>query len=232
VRALAGGVVPVHNPALGAVLQTVGVNRFARPSRAGHGLYSGSLGNRQVGPGGVPQIQDYANNRLFAHANINSVVWGSHWGGVIAMDGNDYLTLENYSRSGENAAGAPHVENLFFFNMYGQGGGQEQWETPNAHGKGFANGITMVVQPTAQTGLRYFTPDSKNSSADIAASNNIDTLQRALCNALNYATVHRYATSVGDKLADATRLATWQNAVATLIGAYPAYDDAQTRNAT
>jgi hypothetical protein len=54
---------------------------------------------------------------------------------VIAMDGNDYLTLENYSRSGDDAAGARRVENLFFFNMYGQGGGQswhEQWEMPNA----------------------------------------------------------------------------------------------------
>jgi hypothetical protein len=152
--------------------------------------------------------------------NINHAVWGFHWGGVVAMDGTDYVALENYSRVAENAMGA--AGGLFYFQMYGAEPGRsrhEQWETPhpNHRGKGFANALTALVEPTQPNGLRYFVAGSKNAHAAIGAAGALSQLQRALINGLNYAIVHRHATSLTDEFADPTRLQNWRAAVANLL---------------
>jgi hypothetical protein len=232
IRALALGNPVPNNPNLANDLQAIGVNRHARPAGIGQGLYTASLGSRHVLAGGQQQIQDYANNRLLGPVNdINQAVWGFHWGGVVAIDGTDYVTLENYARNGENAFGAGG--RLFYFQMYGADAGRtwhEQWETPHVRGKAFVNGLTTVVErrPPPGGGLQYFVAGSKNTHGAVAAAGDIQQLQRALLNALNYATVHRYATSLADEFADRTRLHNWRNAVANLLGAPPAFIDQTT----
>ena len=231
-RALALGNPPPYTPAIGNGLQTVQVNQFARPTGVGQGLYSGSLGAlHPLVPAGR-QIQDYRNNRLITDpVNINRVLWGFHWGGVVAMDGTDYLTLENYARNGENSAG--NGGRLFYFQMYGTAAGQtwhEQWVPQFPRGKAFANGLTVVVEPNGLTGLHYFVAGSKNSHAAVAAAVDNATLQRALLDGLNYAGMHLYATSLTNEYADRNRRTAWRNAVANLLAAPPAWLDAITRS--
>ncbi|GLU48256.1 hypothetical protein [Nocardiopsis ansamitocini] len=225
-RAAAAGTVPIpHNPNLVTEMQALGVNEFARPTKVGQGLYSGSLGPSHPHAPSGHQVQDYRNNVLRSHlVSLSQVVWGSHWGGVVAVDGTDYLTLENYSRIGENSAG--NGGGLFYFQMYGAGPGEswhEQWTPPPVHGKAFANPITVVVQADGPTGLQYFTPGSKDNHATIAGAANDLALQKALIEGLNYATVHLYATSLAEEYADRNRRTAWIGAVAALVAAPPAW---------
>lgn len=172
--ALLAGAVPPHNAAVAAQVQALGVNTFARPTAVGQGLYTGSLGARQAAAAGGWQVQDHTNGRLLTDpVDLNRVAWGFHWGGVIGMDGSDYLTLENYARNGENAGG--QGDGLFYFNMYGTGAGEtwhEVWETPNGLSKGFANGISLVVEAANAPGLRYFVAGSKDNHANLAMAGN------------------------------------------------------------
>ena len=47
----------------------------------------------------------------------SSRTWGSHWAGVVARDGADVVTLENYARTAEDGAiGDPDYR--FYFQMY------------------------------------------------------------------------------------------------------------------
>jgi hypothetical protein len=223
--AVAAGGVPPHTPTIAADVQALGVNRFARPTAVGQGLYTGSLGSlHALAPAGR-QIQDHTNGRVIADAvSINRVLWGFHWAGVIAIDGTDYLTLENYARNGENAGG--NGRELFYFQMYGTGAGQswhEAWETPNGLSKAFANGITVLVEPDGLAGLRYFVAGSKNNHADIGGAVDDLGLQQALCEGLNYANVHLYAASALDEFADRGRRAAWLNEIIALQAAPPAW---------
>jgi hypothetical protein len=230
VRALALGAPVPHNPNLLADLQATGVNQFARPVRIGQGLYTGSLGPRTAAPAGGFQLQDYANARVLMHAvSLNQVVWGFHWGGVIAMDGTDFITLENYARAAEvspAAGAAPPAGRLFYFQMYGAGAGEtwhEQWEPPAPQGKGFANGITMLVEPPAQTGMQYFNAGSKNGHAAVGAAANLAQLQGALVDGLNYANMHLHAPGLPDQIANRARLLAWRQQVANYLANPPGF---------
>jgi len=229
IRALALGNPVANNPNLPNDLQAMQVNRYARPTGIGQGLYTASMGSPHT-VGAQQQIQDYANNRLLGPVNhINDVVWGFHWGGVVAKDGTDYITLENYARNGENAMGAGG--GLFYFQMYSADPGwswHEQWEPPYARGKAFANGLTAVVERQLGIGLQYFVGGSKHTHGAIAAAGDLPTLQRALLNALNYAIVHRHANSLIDEFADRTRRDNWRQAVANLLAVPPAFIDQTT----
>ncbi|MFF3749514.1 hypothetical protein ACFYYH_03480 [Streptomyces sp. NPDC002018] len=224
--------VPPHTPTIVADVQGLGVNQFARPTAVGQGLYTGSLGSPRPRALGGREIVDHANAaRVVGDAvDINRVLWGYHWGGVVAIDGTDYLTLENYARIGENAVG--QGARLFYFQMYGAGPGQswhESWETPNALSKAFANAITVPVQVDGAAGLRYFTAGSKNNHADVAAATNDLELQKALCDGLNYANVHLYAASTLDEFADRGRRANWLNGINAVLAAPPAWSTPTTR---
>jgi hypothetical protein len=225
-RAAALGLAPIpYNPNIAAEMQTLGVNEFARPTRVGQGLYSSSLGPSHPHLPAGREVQDYRNAALISDpVTLNRVLWGFHWGGVIAVDGTDHLTLENYARNGENTFGLG--AGLFYVQMYGAEPGRswhEQWTPPPAHGKRFANPITVVVQPDAPTGLRYFTPGSKNNHAAVAGAVNDLALQQALLDGLNYATVHVYATKLADGYADRGRRTSWINAVTALLAAPPGW---------
>jgi hypothetical protein len=80
-----------------------------------------------------------------------------------------------------------------------------------------------VVQPDAPTGLRYFTPGSKNNHAAVAGAANDLALQQALLDGLNYATFHVYATKLADGYADRARRTSWINAVTALLAAPPGW---------
>ena len=228
VRALALGAPIPHNPNLLADLQATGLNQFARPARIGQGLYTASLGPRTAAPAGGFQVQDYVNARVLAHpVSINQVLWGFHWGGVVAMDGTDFITLENYARSAEvdPAVAGPPSDRLFYFQMYGAGAGEtwhEQWEPPALQGKGFANGITILVEPATQAGMQYFNA-GKNNHAAVGAAANLAQLQLALLDGLNYANMHLYATNPLDRVANRTRLLAWRQAVANYLGNPPGF---------
>ncbi|CAI7974199.1 conserved hypothetical protein [Frankia sp. Hr75.2] len=231
VFALKSGNPVVANPTLDHDLQVRGINQYARPARIGQGLWTTSLGTRAASVGGST-AQDYSNSRALTAQNINDVAWGFHWGGVVAIDGADYVTLENYARGAEISPavvpliGAPPAqEHLYYFQMYGTGAGRswhEQWETPGPRGKGFANGITMVVEPSGRAGLHYFVAGSKDGAAAVAGpggagAGNQNAFERALLNGLNYANVHLYAPAGPGRLADKARLAAWRAAVNPMV---------------
>jgi len=229
-RAVALAAPPPHSATIAADLQTVRVNEFARPTKVGQGLYTGSLGiAHPFAPAGTA-VHDYRNNRDVSHAvSINSALWGFHWGGVIGIDGTDYLTLENYARNGENAGGSG--TGLFYFQMYGAAAGQtwhEQWTPPHARGKAFANALTLLVAPDGLSGLRYFIPGSKTNHAAVAAAIDNAGLRIALLDGLNYANIHLYAEKLVDEYADKGRRNSWRAEVAAILAHAPAWIDAVT----
>ncbi|MGW6745816.1 hypothetical protein ACWGDX_34620 [Streptomyces sp. NPDC055025] len=179
---------------LAAGLRTLGVNEYARPTAVGQGLYSGSLGASHPTGAGFA-VHDYRNGRDVADpVNVNRVLWGFHWGGVVAMDGTDYLTLENYARRAENAGGnaADNGGGLFYFQMYGAAAPDTwhgRWTPPYPRGKGFANALSVAVEPNGLAGQSYFVADSKDTYAAVGTAATVLQLQRALLNGLNYANV-------------------------------------------
>jgi hypothetical protein len=57
-----------------------------------------------------------------------SRTWGAHWGGVVARDGADVITLENYARTVEDAMAGN--DNRYYFQMYNTNppaGGAGSW---------------------------------------------------------------------------------------------------------
>jgi hypothetical protein len=144
------------NPALTAALRVLGINEYARPTRIGQGLHTTSLGVDTAGPGGVRQVTDHTNNgRVLTHpVAISAVMWGSHWGGVVAVDGTDYVTLENYSRTREtspavSALAQPTMaavnEGLYYVQMYGANRSwHTQWAAPSLRGKQFVGAIDQT----------------------------------------------------------------------------------------
>lgn len=47
---------------------------------------------------------------------LNSRTWGDHYAGVVARDGTDVITLENYARNAEDAGQPP--DERYYFQMY------------------------------------------------------------------------------------------------------------------
>ncbi|MFJ7242701.1 hypothetical protein ACIQWB_37035 [Streptomyces olivaceus] len=213
-----------HNRTIVNDMRAVGVNRFAQPTRVGQGLYTASLGpSRPHIPAGR-EVTDHRTGTVISDpVTLNRVLWGFHWGGVVAVDGTDHLTLENYARNGENTFG--QGASLFYVQMYGANRTwHDEWtRLPMVRGKTFANPITLVVQPDGARPLTYFINGSKNQHAAVAAATNEIELQRALLNGLNYATVHLYATSLTTEYADRDRRAAWIAQLDNLLLARPGW---------
>jgi hypothetical protein len=233
--ALSQGLPVPHNAGLVNDLHTLAVNQHARPARLGQGIRTASMGARHpVAPAGQG-LDDHAHNRVLQHAaDITMVAWGYHWGGVLVMDGTDYITLENYNRAAETdpaAAGAAAQVNLYYFQMYGSLPGQswhDQWDTVGGPGKAFANALTTVVEPAQQQPMAYYVPGGKDTQATVMAAGTIPALQRALLNGLNYANMHLYAPAVTDRVASKARMQAWRQAVAQRLAAPPPFADPPT----
>ena len=90
---------------------------------------------------------------LYHGRNVNNpskdTMWGEHWGGVIAKDGADTITLENYARNAEdpNYDQKTGADPRFYFQMYGSGAQSwhEKWAAVNAGQRSFVNPLTMTV---------------------------------------------------------------------------------------
>ncbi|WP_405586705.1 DUF4157 domain-containing protein [Streptomyces sp. NBC_01190] len=112
-----------HAAAAGFVtdLQHYGVNQFVAPG-VGEAFCTASLvggvAGMSLGMGANPPTHtDYYR----PIGGVNPVVmtartWGSHWAGVVAVDGNDVITLENYARNTEDALA--NNDTRYYFQMY------------------------------------------------------------------------------------------------------------------
>ena len=137
-----------NNAALDAQMQHLGVNEYAAPE-VGQGLVTHKLGKETAlpGPGGGTQQNDLYNARVVANPN-NNIMWGFHWAGVIAKDGVDYITLENYARNAEdNHLPLSPADPRFYFQMYGANAQSwhAQWSAIGHGGREFVNPVSMVV---------------------------------------------------------------------------------------
>jgi len=171
--------------AFNAAITQYGLNQFAAPG-VGEGFVTSSLIAAAAGAG-VSQVN--LPPTYFDHYHVfgappqpmvirSGRTWGEHWAGVVARDGTDVVTLENYARSTEDAlAGA---DTRYYFQMYQTNPAapgsswHQQWTTtpmqvigapaapPAPHpvpthepvspgAKGFASPITLrVVVPNAR----------------------------------------------------------------------------------
>jgi hypothetical protein len=113
----------VHGAAAGFVndLQRYGLNQFAAPG-VGEAFCTSSLvagvAGMSLGMGANPPTQtDYARPIVGANPVVLTArTWGSHWAGVVAVDGSDVVTLENYARSSEDALA--NTDTRYYFQMY------------------------------------------------------------------------------------------------------------------
>ena len=131
------------NPALDQRARQLGVNEYAAPG-VGEAYVTFRLGSA---PKGAPLTDRYHGR------NVNNpskdTMWGEHWGGVIAKDGADTITLENYARNAEdpNYDQKTGADPRFYFQMYGAGAQSwhEKWAAVNAGQRSFVNPLTMTV---------------------------------------------------------------------------------------
>lgn len=108
-----------------------GINEHA-VARVGDAFVTFSLGARD----GEGKVKD------FASGGEKTPRWGEHWGGVVATDGGDYITLENYARKDEDNGNTPHSETRAFFQMYGSKRDQT-WHEQHVRSGEFANPLTL-----------------------------------------------------------------------------------------
>lgn len=125
-------------PAFTAALQNHGVNEYAAPN-IGQGFLTCTLiasgAGASIPPGPPTQFDHY---RLAAgNPQVIQVAraWNTHWAGVVAVDGNDVITLENYARNAEDALQGNDTR--YYFQMYntnpppgGAGSWHHAWTSP------------------------------------------------------------------------------------------------------
>jgi hypothetical protein len=161
------------------LLQNHGLNEYAAP-QVGQGFLTASLVAAAAGAAMPPWPPTYSDHYHLA-GGVPMIVhrdrtWSSHYGAVIAVDGTDVITLENYARNTEDALAGGDTR--YYFQMYttnppagGAGSWHHTWTTtpmqpipgggapqPAPHAaathepvspgaRGFANPLTMMVGP-------------------------------------------------------------------------------------
>ncbi|GLZ78535.1 hypothetical protein Afil01_33420 [Actinorhabdospora filicis] len=153
-------------PAFVADLQQYGVNEYAAPA-VGEGFVTCSLLATALGAGVAPaavpptyqdfyQVAAGGGPQTVAHARS----WTSHYGGVIARDGADVVTLENYARNAEDALAA--TDTRYYFQMYDTNppaGGARSWHHTwaNTPMQAIAGGAGPATHEPVSPGTRGFT---------------------------------------------------------------------------
>lgn len=101
------------------------VNKYALPELGEGFVISTLIATPLVAPGGAVVAgvgpagpgRTLEDHTAAAPQTLDSrLTWGSHWGGIVARDGNDVVTLENYARNREDAVGG--ADNRYYFQMY------------------------------------------------------------------------------------------------------------------
>jgi hypothetical protein len=127
-----GGLASAPSPAFTALVQGNGLNAQAAPAVADAfvvcSLIAVPVNGRVTQGGEPPTVMDYYRPvGLGMPAVIDRArTWGSHWGGVVAVDGDDVITLENYARNAEDPDRPLGDSSLHYFQMY-HVGGPDSW---------------------------------------------------------------------------------------------------------
>jgi hypothetical protein len=112
-----------------------GFNRNAEPG-VGKAFMISSLGSGVELPTGETKLLDYASGEE------RIMRWSYHFGAVVAVSGNDRITLENYAR-GDMRESRPDPR--WYFQMYGEKSGQSFHEFHEGR-KEYANPLTIVAE--------------------------------------------------------------------------------------
>ncbi len=129
----------IHGEHGDEVARKLGINEYAAPE-VGDSFVTFSTGAKRAD--GVIDFSSENHDKIDAN-------WGQHWGGVVAMSGGDWITLENYDRKPEDkgnqdAASKNASETRAFFQMYGAGA--QSWHAVmNATGD-FPNAISLAYR--------------------------------------------------------------------------------------
>lgn len=212
-----------HDAALDARMMHLGINQYAVPA-VGQGLVTHTMGAAQAGVAGP--IHEDAYNHRDVNAPGNNNMWRYHWGGVVARDAGDFITLENYARNAEDGLGGVSNDPRFYFQMYGPGA--QSWHaawSALGGGREFANPLTMVVSPGQNPNTdteandrahRYFGNNIggiKDDHHTIAGAGSVEALTVALYKALAYANAHLNATGPFNTFGRWSRVRAWRDAV-------------------
>jgi hypothetical protein len=116
------------------ILERERINQYAQPG-VGEAYMIGTLGNPTNRNGGTARVLDLESGE---ERNLG---WGFHFAGVVAVSGNDRVTLENYARGDDRRDDA---DPRWYFQMYGGSAGQTFYDFNKAKG-GFSNPIAVAV---------------------------------------------------------------------------------------
>jgi hypothetical protein len=116
------------------ILEREQINQYAKPG-VGEAFMIGTLGNPTNQNGSVARVLDLESGEERA------LGWGFHFAGVVAVSGNDRVTLENYARGDDRRDDA---DPRWFFQMYGGTAGQTFYDFNKAKG-GFSNPVAVAV---------------------------------------------------------------------------------------
>lgn len=147
-------------------LQLYGINAYASPA-VGEGFVTCSMLATDLGTGvtstAVPatyqdhyQLAAAGGPQVVAHARS----WTSHYGGVVARDGADVVTLENYARNVEDALAT--TDQRYYFQMYDTNppaGGARSWHHTwaNTPMQAIVGGLGPATHEPTTPGARGFT---------------------------------------------------------------------------
>lgn len=126
-----------------------GANKFAAP-RIGEAYMIASITNAEdlatqaLAENDMDRVDQIGNRtrwRDYGSGQDRDMRWPYHFAGVIAVSGNDRMTLENYAR-GDNRQAQPDPR--WFFQMYGNKPGQSFHEA--TQGQDYVNPLTVVIR--------------------------------------------------------------------------------------
>ena len=117
-----------NNQAMLAARQELKINEFMNPT-IGKAIATVSLATQQQVNDATQQGRD-----LFEY----------HWGTVVAKDGEDYITMENYVRDKQKRETLSSGDPLFFFKMYGTVENTQKWHTAQLATGSFLNPVVSI----------------------------------------------------------------------------------------
>ena len=116
------------------IMEREKINQYAKPG-VGEAFMIGTLGRPTSQNGGTATVLDLESREQ------RVLGWGYHFAGVVAVSGNDRVTLENYAR-GDDRRDDPDPR--WYFQMYGGSAGQTFYDFHKAK-REFSNPVVVGV---------------------------------------------------------------------------------------